>query len=85
MRDRFERLGPNEVVSQDGVLRISRVGISLTYRDQEYEVDSEMLDPPMSIAVYFRASNAAKVKDAEQIREFIEGALAFRGFTVEFL
>lgn len=81
----FERRGSSEVLSQDGLLHISRVGLSLRYRGQQYEVDSEMLDPPMSIAVYFRTSDAAKAKEAEQIREFIAGALTFRGFTIEFL
>jgi hypothetical protein len=42
-----------------------------------------MLEPPMSVAVYFHTSHAARAADAEQIQEFITDALAFRGFTVE--
>jgi hypothetical protein len=81
----FERRGPSEIVSEQGQLRIRRVGLSVTYLGQRYELDSEMLEPPMSIAVYFRTSAASGADNAELIRAFISNALAFRGFTVQFL
>lgn len=81
----FEARGPNVVASKDGELCLARVGLSVSFRGHQYDVDSEMLDPPMSIAVYFRRSPAAKADESEQIRRFIQDALAFRGFKVEFL
>ena len=79
----FKIISPNVIGSEDGELRIARVGLTVTFRGQRYVIDSEMLHPPMSIAIYFDSSRAAKADDAEQIREFVKGALAFAGFTVE--
>ncbi|MGN8130094.1 hypothetical protein [Paenarthrobacter sp. 22069] len=84
----FEARGPNVVSSVDGELRIARVGLSVSFRGRQYEIDSEMLAPPMSIAIYFRGSSAAKaaakVHESEQLQEFIREALIFAGFDVEF-
>lgn len=85
MTPEFKISGPNVVASKDGELHIARVGLSVTFRGQHYAVDSEMLEPPMSIAVYFQASRAAEADESEQIREFITAALAFRGFNVELI
>jgi hypothetical protein len=83
MTSEFKISGPNVVASEEGELRIARVGLSVTFRGEHYVLDSEMLEPPMSVAVYFHTSHAARAADAEQIQEFITDALAFRGFTVE--
>lgn len=84
----FEARGPNEIASKDGELHIARLGLSVTFRGHKYEIDSEMLAPPMSIAIYFRNSSAAKAaakaQESEQLREFVRDALTFGGFNVEF-
>ncbi|MFB0840477.1 MULTISPECIES: hypothetical protein [unclassified Arthrobacter] len=79
----FQATGPNVVSSDEGELRIARVGLSVSFRGQQYDMDSETLDPPMSIVVYFQRSLPAKADDTEQIRQFVLDALKFRGFRVE--
>ncbi|MDQ0798751.1 hypothetical protein [Arthrobacter sp. SLBN-112] len=83
----FEAKGPNVVASKDGELHIARVGLSVSFRGHKYEIDSEMLAPPMTIAIYFRSSSAAKAAakahELGQLREFVRDALTFRGFDVE--
>ncbi|UKA77645.1 hypothetical protein [Arthrobacter sp. FW306-07-I] len=69
--------------STEGELRIARVGLSVSFHGQQYDIDSEMLNPPMSIVIYFQRSLAAKTGDSEQIRQFVLDALEFRGFKVE--
>jgi hypothetical protein len=44
-----------------------------------------MLDPPMSIAVYWQRRPAARARNADDIRRFITEGLAAGGFTVEIL
>lgn len=85
MTGELKIISPNVIASEEGELQIARVGLSVIFGSKQYFVDSEMLDPPMSIAVYFRTSRAAEDGDAEQIRGFIADALAFGGFTVEFV
>ncbi len=85
MTSELKLRSPNVIASEEGELQIARVGLSVIFGRKHYFVDSEMLDPPMSIAVYFRTSRAAEADDAEQIRGFIADALAFGGFTVEFI
>lgn len=84
----FEARGPNVVASKDGELRIARVGLSVIFRGRQYEIDSEMLAPTMSIVIYFRGSAAAKAAgkahESDQLRDFIRDALLFEGFDVEF-
>lgn len=85
MVDAFKTIGPNVIASEEGELRTARVGLTLTFRGRHYVIDSELLNPPMSIAVYFTTSDAAKADDAERIRAFLTDALAFQGFTVELI
>ncbi|WP_336855997.1 hypothetical protein [Sinomonas albida] len=85
MSSGFEVEGPNSVISKDGEIRIARVGLSVIFHGRQYNIDSEMLDPPMSIVIYFRNSRAAQSEEAEDIRSFIEEALTFRGFMIEFI
>lgn len=79
----FEATGPNVVSSDEGEVRIARVGLSVRFHGQQYDIDSEMLAPPMSIVVYFQRSLPAKSDDSEQIRQFVLDALKFSGFSVE--
>jgi hypothetical protein len=79
----FEATGPNVVTSAEGELRIARVGLSVSFHGQQYDIDSEMLAPPMSIVVYFQRSLAAGADDSEPIRQFVLDALEFNGFNVE--
>lgn len=81
--DAFKIIGLNVIASEEGELRIAGVGLTLTFRGRHYVIDSEMLNPPMSTAVYFTASDAAKADDSDRILTFITDALAFGGFTVE--
>ena len=83
MSTEFEATGPNVVSSTEGELRIARVGLSVNFHGQQYDIDSEMLYPPMSMVIYFQSSLAAKADDSEQIRQFVLDALKFRGFNVE--
>jgi hypothetical protein len=66
----------NVISSPDGELQIRRVGLSITFRGQSYEVDSEMLHPPMSIAVYWQRRPASRARNADDIRRFINEGLA---------
>lgn len=83
MSREFQATGPNVVSSTEGELRIARVGLSVSFRGKEYAVDSEMLNPPMSIVVYFTRSLDAKDNDSEEVRKFVLDGLKFSGFTVE--
>jgi len=56
----FEATGPNVVSSAEGEVRIARVGLWVSFHGQQYEIDSEMLAPPMGIVVYFQRSLAAE-------------------------
>lgn len=84
MSNEFTTTKVNTISSPDGELQIRRVGLSVTFRGQSYEVDSEMLYPPMSIAVYWQRSPAARARNADDIRRFISEGLVAGGFTVEF-
>lgn len=84
MSNEFTTTKVNAISSPDGELQIRRVGLSVTFRGQSYEVDSEMLYPPMSIAVYWQRSPAARARNADDIRRFISEGLVAGGFTVEF-
>ena len=83
MTSGFEATGPNVVSSAEGELRIARVGLWVSFHGQQYDIDSEMLAPPMSIVVYFQRSLAAGADDSEQIRQFVLDALKFSGFSLE--
>ncbi len=66
-------------------MRIGRVGLQLRLDGTRYEIDSEMLNPPMSIVVYFSASSAARDPQSERIRRYVDEALTFSGFRVEYI
>lgn len=85
MSSEFTIKDENVISSHDGELHIGRVGLSLTFRGQSYAIDSEMLQPRMSIAVYFQDSPAAHAHNADDVRRFIAEGLAARGFSVEFI
>ncbi len=85
MSNEFTTTKVNVISSDDGELQIRRVGLSITFRGQSYEVDSEMLAPPMSIVVYWQRGPAARARNADDIRRFITEGLAAGGFTVELI
>lgn len=83
----YEILDPNRVRTPMGseLELLSRAGM-VFYRDGErLEVDSEMLDPPMSIAVYARSIHALPTTPARLILDEIVGALTWMGFTIELI
>jgi hypothetical protein len=83
----YEQVGPNRVRTPTGseLELLGRAGLIL-YRDGErLEVDSEMLDPPMAIAVYARSVHALATAPTRSILDEIVGALMWMGFTVELI
>ncbi|HBX82713.1 MAG TPA: hypothetical protein DEH05_16755 [Propionibacteriaceae bacterium] len=62
-----------------------RVGLTVLFHGTTFEVDSEMLAPPMSIGVYFGESPAATSVASADILAFLIEALAFQGFDVQLL
>ncbi|WP_156163565.1 hypothetical protein [Demequina subtropica] len=49
------------------------------------EIDSEMLDPPMSIAVYAQSVRSSDAGSATAILDEVVEALNWMGFTVELI
>lgn len=77
--------GPNRFSTDEGWVQLHRVGLDLTFRGASYHIDSEMLSPPMSIAIYFSSSAAGREPDSADVREFLEGALEFAGYRADFI
>ncbi len=83
----YEHVGPNRVRTPSGseLELVGRAGLVL-YRDGErLEVDSEMLDPPMTIAVYVRSVPSFAAVPARSVLDEIVAALKWMGFTVELI
>jgi len=81
----FRRSSPKRISSDEGWVQINRVGLDIELGGEVYHVSSEMLAPPMSVAVYFDTSVAAHASRSNEIRAFLLEALTFAGFTVEFI
>lgn len=81
----FRQDTPREVSSNEGMVQFAgRTGLVVTFERDTFAIDSEMLATPMSMAVYFAASEAAKRPNATELHRFINDALAFAGFHVIF-
>lgn len=65
----LEEFDPEQAVNSETAGRSGTlpVGLTLIFRHTHYVIDSEMLNPPMSIAVYFTTSDAANAGGSERI------------------
>lgn len=83
----YEHVGPNRVRTPTGseLELLGRAGLILYREGERLEVDSEMLDPPMAIAVYARSVHAPATAPASLILDEVVGALTWMGFTVELI
>lgn len=83
----YEQVGPNRVRTPTGseLEILGRAGLILYREGERLRVDSEMLDPPMSIAVYARSVHSLARAPACSILDEIVGALIWMGFTVELI
>jgi hypothetical protein len=82
---KYERIGPNRVRTPTGseLELVGRAGLILERAGERLEVDSEMLDPPMAVAVYAGSIPTQATTPAHAILEEILEALIWMGFTVE--
>lgn len=85
MERHYSHTGPNRISTGDGWVQLHRVGLDLTFRDASYHISSEMLYPPMSIAIYFSSSAAGRGPHSADLRDFLEGALEFAGYRADFI
>jgi hypothetical protein len=75
---------PNLIESDEGEIRIrGRAGLDVSYQGEAVQVNSEMLSPPMTIALFTRGQNAVPSERAEEILAFVKRGLEFAGFSVE--
>ena len=80
----FRKPRPNVIESDAGTIRITgRAGLEVTYLGETVPVSSEMLAPPMSIALFVSGSDSIPSPNADQILEFVKEGLQYAGFTVE--
>lgn len=80
----FSQPEPNHLVSDEGSIRIrGRAGLDVEYAGRSFRVSSEMLDAPMSIALFPRDSDTSGLEDPEELFSFVTNGLESAGFTVE--
>jgi hypothetical protein len=81
---RYWKTQPNLIESDEGSIRIrGRAGLDVEYRGETVRVSSEMLAPPMKIALYTRGQDAVASERAEEILQFVVDGLEFAGYIVE--
>ena len=82
----YESLGPNAVRAPSGAVITlrGRAGVRYTTSDGAIDVDSEMLAPEMTIAVYPRSIVSPLIPRDQVLSEAL-GALRHLGFTVELI
>jgi len=81
---RFWKTQPNLIESDEGSIRIrGRAGLDVDYHGEVVRVSSEMLAPPMKIALFTRGQDAVPSERGEEILEFVIAGLEFAGYTVE--
>lgn len=82
----YESLGPNAARAPSGAVITlrGRAGVRYTTSDGAIDVDSEMLAPEMTIAVYPR-SIVSPLVPPDQVLSEVLGALRHLGFTVELI
>jgi hypothetical protein len=77
----FRKGGPNVIESDEGTITTTgRAGVEVTYRGRNTHINSEMLHPPMTIALFVGGGDGPA--DEEAIRYAIAG-LTWAGFEVE--
>lgn len=57
------------------------VGLEVDFEGHQYDVDSEMLQPPMSIVIYTDSLKKAEM-DYTRVLAFVRAGLEWNGFTV---
>jgi hypothetical protein len=57
--------------------------LDVMFEGNRYTIDSEMLNPPMSLVIYTRSLSAAAGDDAPRLLAFIRAGLEWNGFYVE--
>jgi hypothetical protein len=62
---------------------LSRAGLRVHLGDATIEIDSEMLDPPMSIAIYPETIPEASPTPAAEIFDEVIKGLEWAGFSVQ--
>lgn len=80
----FRRPSPTVVESDEGRVRLlGRAGLEVAYDGRLLSVDSEMLAPPMTIAVYDRSGDLPSTPDPGAVLAFAVEALEHVGFRVD--
>lgn len=80
----FKSARPGLIESAEGSIRIrGRAGLDVEYRGESARVSSEMLAPPMTIALFTRGQDSVDSERAGEILDFVVRGLEFAGFTVE--
>lgn len=80
----FGQPGPNQIVSAEGSIRITgRAGLDVVFQGRAHRVSSEMLDPPMTIALFPAETDAADPEERRLLLAFVTRGLEWAGFTVE--
>lgn len=82
----YESVGPNAVRAPSGavITVLGRAGVRYVTADEAIDIDSEMLAPEMTIAVYPGSIVSPLVSPDEVLREAL-GALRHLGFTIELI
>ncbi len=68
--------------AEDGVRRTGRAGLEVRFRGRRYDVHSEMLAPPMTIAVHADEGDLRAAPDPDALLDFVRGRLEDEGFVV---
>ena len=80
----YRKTGPHLIESGADWIRIrGRAGLDVSYQGRQYDVSSEMLFPPMTIALFVSRGDAIPAPDADDIVTFVREGLESVGFTVE--
>jgi hypothetical protein len=81
----FSQQGPNHISSSTGhtIEILGRAGLRVNLGDAMIEIDSEMLQPPMSIAIYSASIPDASPTPAAEIPDEVIKGLEWAGFSVE--
>ena len=87
MKYSFTRPGPNSLTSSTGhtIETIGRAGIRVGLAEGSIDIDSEMLDPPMSLVIYRDSLPVTLVFPLDGLLDEVVQGLQWAGYSVELI
>lgn len=81
----FSQPSPNLIVSTSGhtIEILGRAGLRVGLGDTTVDIDSEMLNPPMSLVIYTGSVPASTPVPPHELMREVVSALEWAGFTVD--